>query len=71
MPGAHRGQKRVLDPLKPELQMTVSHHVGAGNKIRILSKNSQCSLLTAETLFQDPIKQLLKPCYLHGNEKDV
>lgn len=28
MPGVHRGQKRVSDSLKLELQMIVSHHVG-------------------------------------------
>lgn len=31
MPGAHRGQKRVLDPLELELQTVVKHHVGTGN----------------------------------------
>ena len=29
---AGRGQKRVSDPLELELQMVVSHHVGAENK---------------------------------------
>lgn len=31
MPGAHGGQKSVLDALELGLQMVVSHHVGAGN----------------------------------------
>lgn len=31
MPGVHKGQKRALDPLKLDLQMTVNFHVGAGN----------------------------------------
>jgi hypothetical protein len=26
-----RGQKRALDPLEPEIQTVVSHHVGAGH----------------------------------------
>lgn len=30
--GALGGQKRALDPLKLELQMVVSCHVGAGNQ---------------------------------------
>jgi len=29
--GAQRGQKRASDPLKLELQVIASHHVGAGN----------------------------------------
>lgn len=29
--GALDGQKRTLDPLKLELQMVLSYHVGAGN----------------------------------------
>lgn len=31
MPGARGGQKNVSDPLELEIQMTVSHHVDAGN----------------------------------------
>ena len=38
-------QKRVLDPLELELQMGVSHHVGAGNWTEVLYKSSQCSEL--------------------------
>ena len=30
MPGVHGDQKRVSDPLEVELQMIVSHHMGAG-----------------------------------------
>jgi hypothetical protein len=29
--GAHRGQKEAPDPLALEIQMVVSHDVGAGN----------------------------------------
>jgi hypothetical protein len=29
--GAHRGQKKALGTLELELQMAVSHSVGAGN----------------------------------------
>lgn len=32
MPGAYRSQKEALDPLEPELQKVVSHHIGAGNR---------------------------------------
>lgn len=31
VPGAHRGQAKVSDPLGVELQMFLSCHVGAGN----------------------------------------
>lgn len=41
MPGAYRGQKRVLELLELELEMVVSHHVGAGNLL--LWKNSKCA----------------------------
>ena len=34
MSGSHGGQKRALDPLRLELQMVVSCHVDAGNKLR-------------------------------------
>jgi hypothetical protein len=37
---ALRDQKRVLEPLKSELQTVVSHRVGAGNGICVLSKCS-------------------------------
>lgn len=30
MPGSYGGQKRISDPLELELQVTVSHCVGAG-----------------------------------------
>lgn len=33
MPGAHRSQKKVLDPLPLELQKVVSYHVDAGNNL--------------------------------------
>jgi hypothetical protein len=42
---AHGDQKRELDPLELEIQTIVSYHVGAGNQIQVLSKNSQCSKL--------------------------
>ena len=37
VPGAHRGQKRALDHLELELQMAVSHHVGARTSARTAS----------------------------------
>lgn len=37
------GQKRTSDPLEPELQMVVTHHVGAGNQTWDLWKSSQSS----------------------------
>lgn len=41
MPDAHGGQKRVLSPLKLELQTVVSWHMGAGNGAWFLWKSSQ------------------------------
>ena len=37
------GQKRVSDPLKLELQVVVSHLVGAGNQTQVLYKSNKCS----------------------------
>lgn len=34
--GAHRGQKRVPDPLKLELQMVVLYYVAAGDRASVL-----------------------------------
>lgn len=39
--GAHRSQKRLLDPLELRLWMIVNHHVGAKNQF--LCKNNRCS----------------------------
>lgn len=36
VPGAHRGQKRVLDPLATELEMVVNCHVSARSWVRVL-----------------------------------
>ena len=43
--GAGRGQKRLLESLELELQVAVSHYVGAGNGTRVLWKSSECSSL--------------------------
>lgn len=45
------GQERVLDPLKLELQMAVSHHRGAGNPARS-SLQEQQMFSTANLSFQ-------------------
>ena len=34
VPGTHGDQMRVLHPLELELQVTVSCHVGAGNRVQ-------------------------------------
>lgn len=36
--GAHRGQKKTLNPLEVELEVVVSHHVGRGNHTQVLCK---------------------------------
>lgn len=40
--GAHRGQKRTLDPIELELNITVTCHISAENKIWFLCKSSKC-----------------------------
>jgi hypothetical protein len=42
MPDAHRGQKSVLEPLKLELQIIVTH-LGTWNQTQVLWNSSQCS----------------------------
>ena len=49
---AFGGQKRVLDPLELELQMVVSHHVGARNQTQVLCKQEQLVFLTSEPSLQ-------------------
>ena len=43
VPGAHGGQKHVLDPPELELQKAVSNHVGARNLTQVLWQSSWCS----------------------------
>jgi hypothetical protein len=43
MSGACGGQKQKPGPLEMELQMIVSHHVGARNQTWVLSKSNKCS----------------------------
>ena len=40
VPGTHRAQKNVLDPLEVELQMVLSHYVGVGNQTWVLCKGN-------------------------------
>jgi hypothetical protein len=51
--GVCRGPKRAeTDPLETGV-ITASHHVGAGNRTRVLWKKSQCSLqLFTETFYK-------------------
>lgn len=50
---AYRGQKKVLDPLKLELQMVGSYHMGTGNWTSVLCQEQQV-LLTIEPFLQPP-----------------
>lgn len=43
MPGAHRAEKRALNPLALELQLVVRYHVGAGNETLVVCKNNNNS----------------------------
>jgi hypothetical protein len=43
--GACRGQNKVSDILELELQMVVSHHVGAEAQTQVLYKSNKCSKL--------------------------
>ena len=67
MPGAHGGQEK--DPLELELQMLVSHHVGARNQTWVLWKIKYSSLLShlsslAVSYFKTPstAQQILVSC---------
>ena len=40
MPAVYRAQKKALEP---ELQIVVSHQVGAGNRTWVLCKSNKCS----------------------------
>lgn len=40
IPGAHRLQKRELDPLDLELQIVVTHGVGTGSQLRSLARTT-------------------------------
>lgn len=44
--GASGGQEKALDPLGVELQMAVSHTIGAGSQTQVLCNNTKC--LTTE-----------------------
>lgn len=44
MSGAHKGQKRTLDALELEWQVTVSHPVGAENQTQFFFKSSSLVL---------------------------
>lgn len=44
MPDALRGQNSLYH-LELDLQMVVSHHVGAGNQIQVFCKSNKCSQL--------------------------
>ena len=50
---AHRGQKKVVDPLQLDLQPMVSCRVGAGDWSWVLEKQQE--ILTAEPLLQPPL----------------
>lgn len=39
--GAHRGKKTLSYPVEQELQMLVSHHVGAGNQGQVFCKSNK------------------------------
>lgn len=45
VPDAYRGQKRVVDPLEIDLQMTVSYFVSARNQTQVLCKGAAASAL--------------------------
>jgi hypothetical protein len=50
IPGGHRGQKRVLDPLELQLQMAVRFHVG--DKLNPGSLQVQQAVLPTESSLQ-------------------
>ena len=60
---AHRGQKRVSDPLEPELQALWSHHVGPWIISAISALTTKLSLQFSMFCFQ-PRVSLCSPGYL-------
>lgn len=56
----HKSQKRILDSLELELQMVVSHHVGAEELNSVLYKSGQCSLSLSQSSGMEPT--LCLPC---------
>lgn len=54
MCSAHRAQKRTPGALELELQLAVSHHIGAGNWTWMLALQEQSELLTTEPSLQLP-----------------
>lgn len=67
-PGTPQGQKRGLEPLDIELQMSVSCRVDAGNPIQVLCKISQCFKLLSlkmrilRTLLPSHCSKNIVPC---------
>ena len=59
VPDTLRGQKRELDPLELELNMILSHHVGAGNGTQVLWKSS--SVLYCCNCCAIPVLLSIKP----------
>lgn len=44
IPGAWSGHKRVLDHLELDLQIIISHYMGAQNETQVSGKSSKCCL---------------------------
>lgn len=71
MPGAHRDQKRALEPLELALQMVISCHVGSGNRPGFSGKAADA--LNHSSTSSAPKFKGVKPGYvsdpdaLHGN----
>lgn len=59
MPGAHKCQKKTLDPLELELWMLVNYYVGAGNWNWVPCKSSKCSNLWPMSPAPYPLPPLL------------
>lgn len=48
LPGTPKGQKRGMNPLKPDLQRVMSHYVGDENQANVLKK--VCDLIIDPSL---------------------
>lgn len=56
----HIGQERVLDPMKLELQIVLSHNFSAENRTWVLCKSNKCFILLSQQPSFQPLVCILK-----------
>lgn len=53
-------QRRMSDPLEPELGVVLSHHVGAGHRTGVLCRSTKCPQLLSNILQAPPLESQRK-----------